>query len=104
MPCWRWPTDEGPGNVLSCAIVCGPHIGHELDGIIAKRAEAPYRPGDDRAAVKIKNYRTVDCVVGGFRDRSIGSTHDELLLGLHDGAGRLHYVASVDIPAKQKTT
>jgi ATP-dependent DNA ligase len=78
------------------------HIGQELDGIVAKRADAPYRPGDDRAAVKIKNYRTIDCVVGGFRDRSIGSTHDELLLGLYDGAGRLHYVGSVDITAAQK--
>jgi ATP-dependent DNA ligase len=79
------------------------HIGHELDGIIAKRADAPYRPGDDRAAVKIKNYRTIDCVIGGFRDRSIGGTHDELLLGLYDRAGRLQYVGSVDIAAAEKT-
>ena len=79
------------------------HIGQELDGIVAKRSDAPYRPGDDRAAVKIKNYRTIDCVIGGFRDRSIGSTHDELLLGLYDGDGRLHYVGSVDITAKEKT-
>jgi ATP-dependent DNA ligase len=78
------------------------HIGQELDGIIAKRSDAPYRPGDDRAAVKIKNYRTIDCVIGGFRDRSIGSTHDEFLLGLHDGAGRLHYVGSVDITTTAK--
>jgi ATP-dependent DNA ligase len=80
------------------------HVGQELDGIVAKRADAPYRPGDDRAAVKIKNYRTIDCVIGGFRDRSIGSTHDELLLGFYDLAGRLYYVGSVDISAKQKTT
>ena len=79
------------------------HIGQELDGIVAKRTDAPYRPGDDRAAVKIKNYRTVDCVIGGFRDRSIGSTHDELLLGLYDGGGRLQYVGSVDITAAEKT-
>jgi hypothetical protein len=39
---------------------------------------------------------------GGFRDRSIGSTYDELLLGLYDGADRLHYVGSVDITAAQK--
>lgn len=38
----------------------------------------------------------------GFRDRSIGSSYDEFLLGLHDGAGRLHYVGSVDITAAQK--
>ena len=79
------------------------HIGQELDGIVAKRTDAPYRPGDDRAAVKIKNYRTIDCVIGGFRDRSIGSAHDELLLGLYDGAGRLHYVGSVDTTATEKT-
>lgn len=78
------------------------HIGQELDGIVAKRADAPYRPGDDRAAVKIKNYRTIDCVVGGYRDRSIGSTRDELLLGLYDGASRLHYVGSVAMTAEEK--
>jgi len=33
------------------------HIGQQLDGIIAKRADAPYRPGDDRSIIKIKNYR-----------------------------------------------
>jgi ATP-dependent DNA ligase len=48
------------------------HVGQQLDGIIAKRAEAPYRPGDDHCMVKIKNYRSADCVVGGFRDKSIG--------------------------------
>jgi ATP-dependent DNA ligase len=79
------------------------HIGHELDGIVAKRAETPYRPGDDRAAVKIKNYRTIDCVVGGCRDRFIGSTHGELLLELCDGAGRLHNVGTVEITAPIKT-
>jgi hypothetical protein len=30
------------------------HIGQQLDGIIAKRADAPYRPGDDHSTVKIK--------------------------------------------------
>ena len=29
------------------------HIGQQLDGIIAKRADAPYRPGDDHSTVKI---------------------------------------------------
>src|ERR1700746_2395578 len=49
------------------------HIGQQLDGIIAKRADAPYRPGDDHSTVKIKNYRSADCVIGGFRNHSIGS-------------------------------
>ena len=44
------------------------HIGQQLDGIVAKRADVSYRPGDDHSTVKIKNYRSEDCVVGGFRD------------------------------------
>ena len=78
------------------------HIGQQLDGIIAKRADAPYRPGDDHSTVKIKNYRSADCVIGGFRDHSIGSARNELLLGLYDQNGHLQYVSSVGIDAKQK--
>ena len=37
-----------------------------LDGVIAKRLDLPYRPGE-RAMVKVKQRRTADCVVGGFR-------------------------------------
>ena len=78
------------------------HIGQQLDGIMAKRADAPYRPGDDHSTVKIKNYRSADCVIGGFRDHSIGSAQNELLLGLYDQKGHLQYVSSVGIDAKQK--
>ena len=66
--------------------------GGDLDGIIAKRLDCPYAPGERTAAVKVKQIRTVDCVVGGFRyasgERIIGS----LLLGLYDDAGLLHHV------------
>jgi ATP-dependent DNA ligase len=62
-----------------------------LDGVIAKRLDLPYRPGE-RAMLKVKRLRTADCVVGGFRyasnDRLVGS----LLLGLYDDAGLLHHV------------
>jgi ATP-dependent DNA ligase len=78
------------------------YIGQQLDGIMAKRADAPYRPGDDHSTVKIKNYRSVDCVIGGFRDHSIRSARNELLLGLCDQKERLHYVGSVGIDAEQK--
>jgi ATP-dependent DNA ligase len=69
---------------------------------MAKRADAPYRPGNDHSTVKIKNYRSADCVVGGFRDHVIGSARNELLLGLYDQEGHLQYVSSVGIDAKQK--
>jgi ATP-dependent DNA ligase len=66
--------------------------GGDLDGIIAKRLDAAYVPGERTAAVKVKQIRTADCVVGGFRyargSRVIGS----LLLGLYGEDGLLHHV------------
>jgi ATP-dependent DNA ligase len=63
--------------------------GGALDGIIAKRLDEPYRPGE-RAMVKVKQQRTADCVVGGYR--LSGGTVGSLLLGLYDDAGKLAYV------------
>ena len=40
--------------------------GGALDGVIAKRLDQPYQPGE-RAMLKVKLRRTADCVVGGFR-------------------------------------
>src|SRR5688500_9629317 len=40
--------------------------GGALDGVIAKRLDQPYRPAE-RVMVKVKQRRTADCVVGGFR-------------------------------------
>src|SRR5947208_14619756 len=40
--------------------------GGDLDGIIAKRLDAPYASGERTAAVKVKRIRTAECVVGGF--------------------------------------
>jgi len=62
-----------------------------LDGIVAKRLDLPYRPGE-RAMAKYKLWHTIDCVVGGlYRKRGTGRV-DSLLLGLYDAEGRLHYV------------
>jgi ATP-dependent DNA ligase len=42
--------------------------------------------------VKIKNIRTVDCVVGGFRYGEDSKLVGSLLLGLYDAEGLLHHV------------
>ncbi len=63
-----------------------------LDGIIAKRIDEPYHSGDREGMVKIKNLRTADCVVGGYRTSSRGEGVGSLLLGLFDSEGRLHFV------------
>ncbi len=66
--------------------------GAALDGVMAKRRDEPYRTGERAGMVKVKNRRTADCVVGGFR-RSEGSKRlGSLLLGLYDTDGLLHHV------------
>jgi ATP-dependent DNA ligase len=66
--------------------------GGNLDGIIAKRLDAPYASGERTAAVKVKNIRTADCVIGGFRYHTGSKLIGSLLLGLYDDAGLLHHV------------
>jgi ATP-dependent DNA ligase len=67
------------------------NAGGSLDGVIAKRIDEPYRPGE-RAMLKVKCLRTADCVVGGFRygekEHRVGS----LLLGLYNAHGALDHV------------
>ena len=65
--------------------------GGALDGVIAKRIEEPYRPGE-RAMLKIRQHHTVDCVVGGFRYAANSKEVGSLLLGLYDDEGLLHHV------------
>lgn len=61
------------------------------DGVVAKRLDLPYRPGE-RAMLKVKHLRTADCVVGGFRYETDSRMVASLLLGLYDAAGLLHHV------------
>jgi ATP-dependent DNA ligase len=63
-----------------------------LDGVMAKRLDAPYAAGERSAMRKVKNLRSADCVVGGFRYASRGRIVGSLLLGLYDGEGLLHHV------------
>jgi ATP-dependent DNA ligase len=61
------------------------------DGVIARRGDQPYREGE-RAMVKVKHRRSVDCVVGGYRLAKVGDGVGSLLLGLYGSDGTLHYV------------
>ncbi len=70
--------------------------GGGFDGVIAKRLDLPYQSGNRYGMQKVKNFRSADCVIGGFRyatskldnRKVVGS----LLLGLYDDAGLLHHV------------
>jgi ATP-dependent DNA ligase len=65
--------------------------GGALDGVVAKRRDDIYRTGE-RAMLKVKNIRTADCVVGGFRYASGSKLAGSLLLGLYNDAGKLDHV------------
>ena len=67
-------------------------VGPTLDGIIAKRRDLPYESGNRHGMQKIKNYRSADCVVGGFRYNEGKNTVGSLLLGLYNGEGLLDHV------------
>ncbi|HUS06817.1 MAG TPA: ATP-dependent DNA ligase [Bryobacteraceae bacterium] len=67
-------------------------LGGGLDGIIAKKVNLPYQSGERTGMLKIKNLRTADCVIGGFRYASKGKVAGSLLLGLYDDQGLLHHV------------
>lgn len=76
--------------------------GGALDGVIAKRADLEYRSGE-RAMVKVKQQRTADCVVGGFRYAEKKKEVGSLLLGLYDDQGKLNHVGFTSaIPAKER--
>jgi ATP-dependent DNA ligase len=73
----------------------------DLDGVMAKRLDLPYRSGERDGMIKVKRKRTADCVVGGFRYASRGGNVGSLLLGLYDGEGLLHHVGfSSSLPSE----
>lgn len=77
--------------------------GKTSDGVIAKRLDMPYLPGDRSAVCKIKPARTADCVVGGFRYGAHSKTVGSLLLGLYDKSGLLHHVGfTANIPRLER--
>jgi ATP-dependent DNA ligase len=66
-----------------------------LDGVVAKVLSMPYPSGQRTGMRKVKNYRSADCVVGGFRMDKSGKHVASLLLGLYDPAGKLNHVGFV---------
>jgi ATP-dependent DNA ligase len=101
--------NEVPGLLLSpatndreAAIRWLERSGGALDGVIAKRVDLEYRPGE-RAMIKVKQQRTADCVVGGFRYAEKKPVVGSLLLGLYDDQGLLHHVGFTSaIPAQER--
>ena len=76
---------------------------HEEEGVIAKEADAPYRPGERTGMVKVKRVRTIDAVVIGWRPGKVENTVGAIVLGLYEPDGRLREVGhSSAFTAKRK--
>jgi ATP-dependent DNA ligase len=76
----------------------------DLDGVVAKRLDLPYRSGERDGMRKVKRQRTADCVVGGFRYASKGGGIGSLLLGLYDDEGLLNHVGfTSSLRAEERT-
>ncbi|HYE30591.1 MAG TPA: non-homologous end-joining DNA ligase [Methylomirabilota bacterium] len=67
-----------------------------FEGIIAKRNDSYYEPGDRSGCwVKFKTNQEQEFVIGGWRRTSTAKDFDALYVGLFDDEGRFKYVAKV---------
>jgi ATP-dependent DNA ligase len=62
------------------------------EGVIAKRVEAPYLPGQRKGMVKVRRVRTLDCAVIGWRESTKGGSVASLVLGLREPDGSMRHV------------
>jgi bifunctional non-homologous end joining protein LigD len=75
-----------------------------LEGVIAKRKDAPYESRRTETWLKLKNKLRQEFVVAGYTDRSSGEAEiGSLLLGVHDDGGHLVYVGNVGTGWNAKT-
>jgi len=95
-PNWATPpSNAGPGAAVLAAAEAGG-----LEGLVAKRRDAPYRPGRrDGTWVKVKHERVQEVVIGGWAPGRAGRADaiGALVLGLpaQGRRGRLVYVGRV---------
>jgi len=56
-----------------------------LEGIVAKRLDAPYVSGRSAAWVKVKAFKAMECVIGGWTEGQVGrhSTLGALIVGIY---------------------
>jgi bifunctional non-homologous end joining protein LigD len=67
-----------------------------LEGVMAKRRDAPYESRRTQTWLKLKNKHTQEFVVAGYSDRSSGEAEiGALMLAAHEADGKLRYVGNV---------
>jgi ATP-dependent DNA ligase len=72
-----------------------------LDGVIAKKLGLPYLPGSRDGVLKVKPYKTADCVIVGVRWKEKPTRIATLLLGLYADDGTIDYVGTAAVAASR---
>src|SRR5690242_18211605 len=72
-----------------------------LDGVSAKKLGLPYLPGSRDGVLKVKPFKTADCVIVGVRWKEKPSRIATLLLGLYGEDGKIDYVGSAAVAASK---
>jgi ATP-dependent DNA ligase len=72
-----------------------------LDGVIAKKLGLPYLPGSRDGVLKVKPFKTADCVIVGVRWKEKPTRIATLLLGLYGDDGKIDYVGSAAVAASK---
>ncbi len=82
---------DGPGEAVH-----GEACRLGLEGIVSKRADAPYRSRRGSEWLKVKCAQRQEMVIGGYTDpRGSRTGFGALLLGVHDTEGKLRYCGKV---------
>jgi bifunctional non-homologous end joining protein LigD len=77
---------------------------HGLEGVVSKRLDRPYLPGDRTAWIKTKCLNRGEFVVAGWSDPEGSRSYlGSLLLAYHDDDGRLLYASRVGTGMSEKT-
>ncbi len=100
-PSWQAPAHHvGDGERLWAAIQQ-----RGLEGVVAKRLDSPYRPGQrSREWLKVRHRRGQEFVIGGWMpgEGSRGGRIGSLLVGYYEG-GKLSYAGGVGTGFTQET-
>ena len=72
-----------------------------LDGVIAKKLGLPYLPASRDGVLKVKPFKTADCVIVGVRWKEKPTRIATLLLGLYDDEVKINYVGSAAVAASK---
>jgi bifunctional non-homologous end joining protein LigD len=74
------------------------------EGVVAKRADAPYQPGRSRDWLKFKCENAQEFIIGGYTDPKGSRTgFGALLLGYYDRDGKLTYAGKVGTGFDRRT-